>query len=158
MLLTFLWQGMQYVKSVRYFLPIYPFLAMFAAYLVVSAWDWAKGTALGRQGRWPAALAAVVLLGTLAWAWAFVQIYREPVTRVQATRWMYENIETGATLHYRTADGETGQLQIPLPSTHDLCRRRPVAHHALYPAPGPDRHRGGHEQPHRPRRAERGRL
>jgi hypothetical protein len=34
-LLTFVWQGMQYVKSIRYFMPIYPYLAMFAAYLVL---------------------------------------------------------------------------------------------------------------------------
>ncbi|MFN2183380.1 MAG: ArnT family glycosyltransferase, partial [Anaerolineae bacterium] len=116
-LLTFVWQGMQYVKSVRYFLPIYPFLAMFAAYLVIGVWDWA------RAQRWWAkvlagGLAAFVLLGTLAWAFAFIQIYTEPVTRVQATRWMYENVETGATLYYRTADGEEGKLQVPLPATH----------------------------------------
>lgn len=116
-LLTFVWQGMQYVKSIRYFLPIYPYLAMFAAYLVVSAWDWARGR------RWAAkvaagALAVIVLLGTLAWAIAFVQIYSEPVTRVQATRWIYKNVESGATLYYHTANGETGKLQIPLPSAH----------------------------------------
>ncbi|NIV37015.1 MAG: hypothetical protein GWN58_48560, partial [Anaerolineae bacterium] len=116
-LLTFFWQGMQYVKSVRYFLPIYPYLAMFAAYLVISVWDWA------RVRRWGAkvlagGIAAVVLLGTLAWAIAFVQIYSEPVTRVQATRWIYENVETGATLYYRTADGEAGKVQVPIPSTH----------------------------------------
>ncbi|MGC9332731.1 MAG: glycosyltransferase family 39 protein, partial [Anaerolineae bacterium] len=113
--LTFLWQGMQYVKSVRYFMPIHPFLAMFAAFLVVVAWDWARGR------RWVAkaaagSLAAIVLLGTLAWAFAFVQIYTEPVTRVQATRWIYENVESGATLHYRSGDGQPGQLQLPLPS------------------------------------------
>jgi hypothetical protein len=93
---------------------------MFAAYLVISAWDWA------RVRRWGAKVlaggaAAVVLLGTLAWAVAFVQIYTEPVTRVQATRWMYENIETGATLHYRTAGGEVGTLQIPVPAVHDYA-------------------------------------
>ena len=160
-LLIFFWQGMQFVKSIRYFLPIYPFLAMFAAYLVVSAWDWAKrasrpaarsrtpvgsdqSTGVGAESaepapgialsdetgalpnwwqRWGAkvvagAFGAFVLVGTLAWAWAFLQIYREPVTRVQATRWMYENIESGATLHYETPGGQTGQLQLPLPSTH----------------------------------------
>ena len=116
-LLTFFWQGMQYVKSIRYFLPIYPYLVMFAAYLVVTAWDWARGR------RWAAkfaagALAAFVLLGTLAWALAFIQIFREPVTRVQATHWMYGNIESGATLHYDTAEGETGQLQLSLPAEY----------------------------------------
>jgi YYY domain-containing protein len=115
-LLSFFWQGMQYVKSVRYFMPIHPFLALFAGYLVIRAWDWAR---VRRRGARLAAggLAAVVLVGTLAWAFAFTQIYTEPITRVQATRWMYENIPSGATLHYRTLDGGTGQLQIPLPST-----------------------------------------
>jgi 4-amino-4-deoxy-L-arabinose transferase-like glycosyltransferase len=102
--LTFFWQGMQYVKSIRYFLPIYPFLAAFAAYLVVGAWDWAaKRPTLSPRARSTArALAAllgsVVLLGTLAWALAFMQIYTEPITRVQATRWMYEHIEPGAAI------------------------------------------------------------
>ena len=116
-LLTFFWQGMQFVKSIRYFLPIYPFLAAFAAYLVLSAWDWARGRCWGARVA-SGGLAAFVLLGTLGWAFAFIQIYREPVTRVQASRWVYENVETGATLHYRTADGETSQLQIALPSKH----------------------------------------
>ncbi|MGQ9598100.1 MAG: DUF2298 domain-containing protein [Anaerolineae bacterium] len=115
--LTFFWQGMQFVKSIRYFLPIYPALAMFAAYLVVFVWDWT------RKRHWVfrvlgGTFGALVLLGTLAWAWAFIQIYREPVTRVQATRWMYENIETGATLRYRTLDGRPGQWQLDLPSIH----------------------------------------
>jgi YYY domain-containing protein len=95
--LSFGWQGMQYVKSVRYFMPIHPFLAIMAAFLLVSAWDWGRG-------RWPGfkvaagALAAVVLVGTLLWALAFIQIYTEPVTRVQATRWIYDNVPPGSVL------------------------------------------------------------
>ena len=116
-LLTFLWQGMQYVKSVRYFLPIFPYLALFAAYLVVRAWDWAKVRRAGAKVA-AGALAALVLLGALAWAFAFIQIYTEPVTRVQASRWMYENVETAATLYYRTSDGEMGKVQLPLPAEH----------------------------------------
>jgi YYY domain-containing protein len=102
--LTFLWQGMQYVKSIRYFLPIYPFLAAFAAYLIVTAWDWAgkrprlhRGARMAARGL-AALLGGVVLLGTVAWAFAFIQIYTEPITRVQATRWMYEQIEPGAAI------------------------------------------------------------
>ncbi len=138
-LLTFFWQGMQYVKSIRYFMPIYPYLAMFAAYLVVSAWDWASGLPRGK-GRGIArvlagVLGAFVLVGTLAWAWAFLQIYREPMTRVQASRWIYENVEAGATLRYRTAAGESGQLQIPHAQQPRLRDRWPVAGHALYAAP-----------------------
>jgi hypothetical protein len=62
-----------------------------------------------------------VVLGTLAWAFAFVQIYTEPVTRVQATRWIYENVESAATLYYRTAGGEEGTLQIPVPAVHEYA-------------------------------------
>ncbi|MGD8737372.1 MAG: DUF2298 domain-containing protein, partial [Anaerolineae bacterium] len=116
-LLIFFWQGMQFVKSIRYFLPIYPFLAVFAGFLVVSAWDWARRRNWGAKVA-AGSLAAFVLIGTLAWAFAFTRIYSEPVTRVQATRWMYENIESAATLKYQTADGQAGQLQLPLPSTH----------------------------------------
>jgi YYY domain-containing protein len=125
--LLFVWQGGQFVKSVRYFLPIYPCLAMFAAYLVVAAWDWASGRArrIGARRRAGAArlaaglLGAFVLLGTLAWALAFMSIYREPITRVQATRWMYDHVETAATLYYRTADGQPGEMQLPMPSRYE---------------------------------------
>jgi YYY domain-containing protein len=121
-LLTFFWQGMQYVKSIRYFLPIYPCLVMFAAFLVVSAWDWARRRRRARLRPWATVFAgglmAFVLLGTLVWALAFIQIYTEPVTRVQATRWIYENVESGATLYYRTMDGQTGRFQIPMPATY----------------------------------------
>jgi YYY domain-containing protein len=95
--LLFVWQGAQFVKSIRYFLPIYPCLALFAAYLVVAAWDWARSR--GRALKIAAgALAAFVLAGTLAWAVAFIQIYTEPVTRVQATQWIYDNIEPGSVI------------------------------------------------------------
>jgi len=57
-----------------------------------------------------------VLLGTFLWALAFIQIYTEPVTRVQATRWIYDNVPSGATLYYRTLDGQDGQMQLPVPS------------------------------------------
>ncbi|MEJ2211354.1 MAG: DUF2298 domain-containing protein, partial [Anaerolineae bacterium] len=116
--LSFGWQGAQYVKSVRYFLPIHPYLAIFAAFVVVAAWDWAR-----QRRRWlrfaAGGLAAVVLGGTFLWALAFIQIYTEPVTRVQATRWIYQNVESGATLRYRTPDGQESQMQLPLPS-HEI--------------------------------------
>ncbi|MFC2023503.1 DUF2298 domain-containing protein [Chloroflexota bacterium] len=116
-LLTFIWQGMQFVKSIRYFLPIYPFLVSFASYLVVSAWDWSRTRRVWAKIL-AGGLAAFVLVGTVAWAFAFSQIYREPVTRVQATRWMYENIETGATLNYLTSHGDSGKLQLATPASH----------------------------------------
>ncbi len=101
-LLIFGWQGAQYVKSLRYFLPLYPCLALFAAWLVVRTWDWARRRSRGLRVA-AGALGSAVLLGTLLWALAFIQIYREPITRVQATEWIYENIAPGSTIateHY----------------------------------------------------------
>jgi len=101
-LLIFIWQGAQYVKSLRYFLPLYPCLALFAAWLVVRTWDRARRGSKGLRIA-AGALGGTVLLGTLFWALAFIQIYRHPITRVQATEWIYENIAPGSTIateHY----------------------------------------------------------
>ncbi len=125
---TFLYIGAQFVKPIRYFLPIHPFLALLAAFLVVAVWDFAKRQTsnVKRQASdvsrltfdvsrftYPAlaiALALFVTLGTLAWAWAFIQIYTRPTTRIAASRWIYEHWETAATLH--TAEGQPIQLSL----------------------------------------------
>jgi hypothetical protein len=54
------------------------------------------------------------VIGTLAWAWGFTQIYRRPVSRITASRWMYENVPSAATLNYSTGS-ETHSLQLSLP-------------------------------------------
>ncbi|MGH2591948.1 MAG: DUF2298 domain-containing protein, partial [Anaerolineae bacterium] len=124
----FAWQGLQWVKSMRYLLPIYPFMAMFAGWLLMSAWNWARSRSrsasgdasytdafykrLARIGAY--GLPIVVLMGTFLWAVAFTQIYRRPVTRVAASEWIYENIPSAATLHYTDSSGPRNvQLQLP---------------------------------------------
>ena len=42
--------------------------------------------------------AAVVLLGTFAWALAYSRIYAEPVARVRASEWIYQEVPAGAVL------------------------------------------------------------
>jgi YYY domain-containing protein len=105
----FLHQGTQWVKSLRYFLPIYPMLVMLAAWLLVWLWDRAKRDGARRGGlfAWTpgraAALAGVVVGGTFLYALAFTSIYTRPHTHIQATHWIYENIPSGsviATEHY----------------------------------------------------------
>ncbi len=48
---------------------------------------------------------------TAAWCFGFTAIYRQPVTRVQASRWMYENIPTAIRL--RTMDGTLENVPLP---------------------------------------------
>ncbi len=136
-LLLFLYQGVQFVKTMRYFLPIYPLLCIFAAYLLLALWDWARipvgvtrasplqgsDDAWGK-GRFPwrtslaGALLAVVVLGTLAWAWGFIQIYRRPITRAAASRWIYQNIPTDRGAWLTLADGSTAYVGIPNGQTY----------------------------------------
>jgi uncharacterized membrane protein len=106
--LIFLYQSTQFVKSIRYFLPIYPFLVLFAAFLVFRAWAFFTGKETGvfRRNRllalalpaFAASLALAVVIGTALWAFAFTRIYSRPVSRIAASRWIYENVQPGSTV------------------------------------------------------------
>ena len=110
----FLYQGTQYVKSIRYQLPIDPMLSVIAAAFLVAV---ARHIALRLRGRGArflaAAPAALVLGGTLLWTIAFMQIYRGELTRTEATRWIYENVPTAVSLE-GSSDGAARSFQLPV--------------------------------------------
>ncbi len=119
----FLWQGLQFVQSMRYLLPTYPLLAVLAAWLLwflvakaraYQAARAAAGTSFG-EGRgvagrisavWrriltvPVAygLMTVVVITTMLWGWGFLAIYRRPLSRITASKWLYENVPQGSVL------------------------------------------------------------
>lgn len=112
----FLFMGTRWVMSVRYFLPIYGFLALLAAWALVELWETGKRKENGERKETGTSKFsfvsivsllsfAVVIAGTFAWAWGFTSIYRNPNTRVQATRWIFENIPSPFMLEVQTADG-----------------------------------------------------
>lgn len=124
----FVFIGIRWVKSVRYFLPIYPTLLLLAAWALVALWQHAAqapSPARRRLRRLTAGAAlALVVVPTLLWAVAFTRgVYgatlfgradgREPFTRLAATEWMLENIPSGATLFYEV-DGASRAMQLPL--------------------------------------------
>ena len=111
--ITFGYSGQQFVKTMRYFLQIYPFLALLAGYFLVAVWD--KATEDGRQkesrlgrpssvvlrrlSQIAAGMVAFVVIGyTLFWSVAFMTIYTRPVTRVAASLWMFDHIPPGAVI------------------------------------------------------------
>ncbi|HPD42591.1 MAG TPA: hypothetical protein PLD43_13640, partial [Anaerolineae bacterium] len=115
--LFFLYQAVQWVKSMRYLLPVYPVFTLFAAWGLIHLATWARQTWPKATHGWQRALLALcraapwgVLIGTLVWAAAFMQIYVRPFTRVEASRWMFENIPTAVTV--RTQEGL--QIQVPV--------------------------------------------
>jgi YYY domain-containing protein len=106
--ITFGYSGQQFVKTMRYFLQIYPFLCLLAGYFLVWLWDMAKQSAQQMMGnsrfqslafRLAGLLVAVIVIGyTLFWATAFTMIYTRPVSRVTASRWMFANISPGSVI------------------------------------------------------------
>jgi YYY domain-containing protein len=115
----FIWQSMAINPTMRYQLPIYPALAIFAAWGVVHLWDIGKARrqALGKSRPGWLQIVAVVIGGsvlalTLAYAYGFSSIYTRPITRIEGSRWIYQNIPGPINLHIETADGVVNQ---PLP-------------------------------------------
>ena len=114
----FAWQSLAFNATMRYQLPIYPSLAIFAAWAISAAWDASRPalellTNLKRRLPWKriavAATGGVVILATLAWAFAFVHIYQQPLTRVAASRWIFQNLPGPINVRVQTSDGVHNQ-------------------------------------------------
>ncbi len=110
--LYFLWQSSLFNPTMRYQMPIYPLLAVFAAWAVFSV----ARLNVQRENvkRLVQILAGVVgagvLLATFAYAFAFTRIYTRPITRIEATQWIYENVPAAINLHLQTEENLHKQL------------------------------------------------
>ncbi len=111
-LFLFAYHGLTLVKSIRYFYPAYPALAVLTG---VAFSSWMSRARLPRVAR---AAAVAVLGATFLWAIAFTSIYRRPHTRVEATRWIYAHVPPGSAFANETWDD--GQ-PMPMPG-HDPGR------------------------------------
>jgi YYY domain-containing protein len=102
----FFYHGQQFVKTMRYFLPLYPFLAIFAAFFLFALWG--EANALMRNVRYErftksarffAGLMFAIVIGmTFFWAIASTSIYTRTNTRVAASRWIYAKVADSETL------------------------------------------------------------
>ncbi|MGC9348100.1 MAG: DUF2298 domain-containing protein, partial [Anaerolineae bacterium] len=114
--LFFVYQGTQWVKSMRYLLPIYPMFVLFAAWFATRAARWGRLNL--RRSSWlyrsvaaiASTLPAIALLGAAIWALAFLSIYARPVTRIEASRWIYDNVPTAIVIE--TEDGRMINLPV----------------------------------------------
>ncbi len=99
----FLFMGTRWVKSVRYFLPIYPMLLLLAAWALFALWDRAAKSDTNWRNIKRTAVAVlmlIVIVPSFLWANAFAGIYQRPITRMAASDWIFEHIPSGATLLY----------------------------------------------------------
>lgn len=81
----FVYQGIQFVKAMRYFNILYPFFALLIASAMVKTINNKK-------------IIAVILVVSLIYPLAFMSIYFNKHTRIQASEWIYENIPVGSTI------------------------------------------------------------
>ena len=88
----FLYQGMQFSKTMRYFLPLYPSLAIITGNFI--------GQYLGKIPNQNYRLLLKICLITifLIWPLSFIRIYLQPHSRVIGSKWIYDNIPQKTTL------------------------------------------------------------
>ena len=137
----FAWQSSIFNPSMRYQLLVYPTLVIFAAWALVRLYAWGKRPTSVYQGddmdeasqtpvgsRWAQGLAiligSVVLMGTAVYAFGFTNIYRQAITRVAASRWIYQNIPGPITIPIEN-NGETYNQLVPYPYNYTIRSDQP---------------------------------
>ncbi|MCO5225824.1 MAG: DUF2298 domain-containing protein [Thermomicrobiales bacterium] len=82
--------GTGIAQNQRYLMQIYPFLAVFAAAALIEVADRWRRWHLGRI------LLGMVTLYTIVYGLAFTSIFVRPITRIEATEWIFENVPAGS--------------------------------------------------------------
>jgi 4-amino-4-deoxy-L-arabinose transferase-like glycosyltransferase len=109
--------GSFYVKFMRYMLPLYPFLTLIAASVLIAFMSYSRkrteavnshviGSAAFRSlvKILPYAAIMIVLLGTMFQGLALLNVYSQPNTRIQASRWIFAHLKPGSVLTYEQWD------------------------------------------------------
>ncbi len=95
MTLFIVFQSLQFAKTMRYMIFIYPFLAIFAAIgleRIVSVIKDIKNPIL------VISLHLIIFIGIIVWPLAFFSIYTKDHSRITASKWMYLHIPSNAIL------------------------------------------------------------
>ena len=110
----FIWQSLQFNPTMRYQLPIYPLLAMMAAWVVFENVPITKYRLRTAYSILRISIAVIVIGLTAAWAFAFQSIYTREEPRIAASRWIYQNVPGPINLHIQTPEGETYNHPLPI--------------------------------------------
>lgn len=87
MALFLIYYALQFVQSIRYYLILYPFFAIFAGLGVAQ---------LLKKIKLKLAGAVLIILSLIIWPLMFVSIYIRPHSRIQASEWIFQNIQPGS--------------------------------------------------------------
>lgn len=94
------YQGGISQMTMRYYLPLYAVLCLLATW---GLFQW--------RGRVRRVLVGIALGASLLWAFAFTNIYRQPLTRLEASAWMVDYLPAVITLE--AANGTTLPAELP---------------------------------------------
>lgn len=90
----FLIVGKFAVGFMRYMLPIYPLLSIFAAVIIFKLLKLIKH----KLNYWYLLVVLIFICGILIWPLSFISIYSKPNTRITASNWINANINVGKTI------------------------------------------------------------
>ncbi len=107
MVFFFIYQSTQVSKTMRYFLFLYPFFAIFAAIGYIE---------LTKRGN--KLIQIILLLFVLIWPLMFYSIYTKPHTRTTASQWMHTFLPDGSTLLNEHWDDA-----LPLPGNYKIQKQ-----------------------------------
>ncbi len=99
-----------YVKYMRYMLPIYPFLTLMAASILIALLKFSRERVKDARTKsyiaiiLPYIAIVVVLAGTMFQGLALLNVYSQPNTRIQASRWIFSHLKPGSVLTYEQWD------------------------------------------------------
>jgi YYY domain-containing protein len=102
----FLWQSLQFNPTMRYQLPIYPLLAMMAAWVVFEV---SRVSVSGVRKYAVATVGVVVLALTAVWAFAFHTIYVRDEPRIAASHWIFQNVAGPINIQIQAEDSTYNQ-------------------------------------------------
>ncbi|GAB4518358.1 MAG: hypothetical protein OHK0046_25890 [Anaerolineae bacterium] len=107
--------GNLWVMSMRYYLPLYPALAVLAGWLLVHL---VQRTTLPEIRSWQRLGARALLVGvvgfTVLWALMFTNIYRTMASFMQASHWVWENVPGDFAMRIDGASEDVPLINIPI--------------------------------------------
>jgi len=116
------WQAVRWNPTMRYFLLVYPVLAIMAAWCLFQSVKKINTVTLFKikpvlKHGLNSILIVALIAGTIGWSLAFIQIYQKPMTRIAASQWIYDNLEGAVNLKLEDGSGDFIQA---LPYPHNL--------------------------------------
>ncbi len=94
----FLYQSLQFVQAIRYFIVIYPILALLSGLGLLEIWKWTQ------QRRALLLIRGIVVVSLFIWPLAFISIYHHPHSRVAASVWIHNHIPNQSLLAFEYWD------------------------------------------------------